>query len=64
MKILKFIHKAITILMVALFFISISCMDSENLWIPATGLIGSGLYLVIHGIYTGALFGSIEESQE
>ncbi len=64
MKILKAIHKAITFLMVVLFFVSISCMDSEKLWIPITAFIMSGSYLLIHGYCTGAWLNSIEDGDK
>lgn len=61
---MKVIHNIITKFMVVLFFVSISAMDSEALWMPATCLIVSGLYLLIHAYRTGAWCNSIEERDE
>ena len=57
----KIIDKGITTLMVALCFISISAMDSENLWIPMSVFTVSGVYLIIHAYIAGAWCNSVDE---
>ncbi len=61
---MKVIHNIITKFMVVLFFVSMCCMDSENLLIPISAFAVSGLYLAILGYRSGALFGSVEENDK
>ena len=61
---MKVIHNIITTFMVVLFFVSISCMDSDNLLIPITALAVSGIYLLVHGYRSGAWLNSIEDGDK
>lgn len=61
---MKTIHKILTIIMGVLFILSISAMDSEALWIPATTLFISGGWLTFYAYKKGWMFNSIEDGEE